>query len=213
MNRRQFTAALALGGGSASVPGHVLASPDEIILPGSLGLLPVPPAASATDQDFWVRDRQLWLRRQDTGETYKLVYWSGGRIVIDNYIRLCYLFRDAHVDQTMTMSMDLLDLLFALQRWAYLISGRLIPIELTSGYRSEYTNARTEGAAQDSEHPKATAADIKIAGIAPDVVAMMAKFFRVGGIGTYSTFTHVDSGRIRQWFGHPITRHKRVRQR
>ncbi|WP_368735562.1 YcbK family protein [Ralstonia sp. ASV6] len=182
------------------------------MLPGSLGWLPIPPAASATDEDFWVRDRQLWVRRQDTGEAYKLVYWSGGRIVIDNYIRLCYLFRDAHVDQTMTMSLDLLDLLFGLQRWAYLINGRLIPIELTCGYRSDYTNAHTEGAVLGSEHTKATAADIKIAGIAPDVVGMMAKFFRVGGVGVYSTFTHVDGGRIRQWVGHPISQRRRLRQ-
>ena len=73
-------------------------------------------------------------------------------------------------------------------------------MEICSGYRTEAYNKKIGGAAK-SQHMLGMAADIAIAGISPLAVAQYAEFLQPasGGIGVYSTFTHVDvrAGRAR----------------
>lgn len=66
-------------------------------------------------------------------------------------------------------------------------------MEICSGYRTEAYNKKIGGAAK-SQHMLGMAADIAIAGISPLAVAQYAEFLQPasGGIGVYSTFTHVD---------------------
>lgn len=66
-------------------------------------------------------------------------------------------------------------------------------MEICSGYRTEAYN-RKIGGAPKSQHMLGMAADIAIAGISPLEVAQYAEFLQpgAGGIGVYSTFTHVD---------------------
>lgn len=213
MNRRRFLAGVATASSTIVLPSPGRSEQLDIPLPGSIGSMAIPPVASATDVDFWRRDRRLWMRLQETGEAFSVVYWSGGKIDFDNYVRLCYLFRDSQSGETVTISLDLFDLLYALQRWAFLITGKLNPVVLTGGYRNERHNAQTEGAAFRSEHVRGTAGDIKLPGFKPDAVALMAKFFALGGVGTYSTFTHVDTRRVRtgqlsEWVGRPLPRRR-----
>lgn len=68
------------------------------------------------------------------------------------------------------------------------------PVIVNSGYRSAAYNATIKGAVSNSQHVQGKAADIRIAGVSPAKVAEIAECYlgSSGGIGIYSTFTHVD---------------------
>lgn len=67
------------------------------------------------------------------------------------------------------------------------------PVTITSAYRTPPHNSK-EGGTTYSQHLYGKAADIKISGIAPNKVAEYAGTVlkNYGGIGIYSTFTHID---------------------
>lgn len=71
------------------------------------------------------------------------------------------------------------------------------PITVTSGYRSEAHNLRI-GGEKNSFHVKGMAADIKIEGVKPYVVAKQIEMLIdagkmiQGGVGIYSTWIHYD---------------------
>ena len=69
--------------------------------------------------------------------------------------------------------------------------GRTVTI--TSAYRTPTKN-KAVGGETYSQHLSGKAADIKVKGIAPKTVAAYAEKLlpKNGGIGTYSTFTHID---------------------
>lgn len=75
------------------------------------------------------------------------------------------------------------------------------PFRLNSGYRSPRTNASLPGAATQSLHLKAMAADLSCDSRSPAQVHAVARQIGGGGVGRYNTFTHVDSGRVRYWGG------------
>lgn len=66
-------------------------------------------------------------------------------------------------------------------------------VTITSAYRTPPKN-KAAGGEKYSQHLYGKAADIKVSGIAPKTVAAYAEKLLPGkgGIGTYSTFTHVD---------------------
>lgn len=66
-------------------------------------------------------------------------------------------------------------------------------ITITSAYRTPTKN-KTVGGETYSQHLYGRAADIKVKGVTPKAVATYANKLmpNKGGIGTYSTFTHVD---------------------
>ena len=70
--------------------------------------------------------------------------------------------------------------------------GRAVTI--TSAYRTPTRN-KAVGGATYSQHLYGKAADIKVKGIAPKTVTAYAETLlkNKGGIGTYPTFTHVDT--------------------
>ena len=77
------------------------------------------------------------------------------------------------------------------------------PVTITSGYRTPEHNAKIGGAVK-SRHMLGLAADIKIPGVKPSDVATYARTLMptYGGIGTYSTFTHIDvRDTISNWKG------------
>lgn len=75
------------------------------------------------------------------------------------------------------------------------VVGRL---DLTNAYRCKEHNADVGGAV-NSQHVKGKAADIKSSAIEPSDMAiavddlMKTEKFKLGGIGIYNTFTHVDT--------------------
>lgn len=67
------------------------------------------------------------------------------------------------------------------------------PITINSAYRNATYNKKIGGASK-SQHVVGTAADIVVQGVKPELVAQYAEYLmpNKGGIGLYSTFTHVD---------------------
>lgn len=66
-------------------------------------------------------------------------------------------------------------------------------VTITSAYRTPSRN-KAVGGEMYSQHQYGKAADIKVKGIAPEKVAAYAETLlnNRGGIGRYSTFTHID---------------------
>ena len=77
------------------------------------------------------------------------------------------------------------------------------PITINSGYRTHARNNAVNGA-KFSQHLYGTAADIVVSGISPIEVTKFAETLlpNTGGIGTYSTFTHIDVRKEKaRWVG------------
>ena len=67
------------------------------------------------------------------------------------------------------------------------------PVNINSGFRTATHNKKVDGSAQ-SQHLYGMAADVSISGVSPKAVADFVETImpRMGGIGIYKTFTHVD---------------------
>ncbi len=72
------------------------------------------------------------------------------------------------------------------------------PITITSWYRDPTTN-RAVGGVRNSQHILGWAADIQIAGLAPNDVAAKLQDTWSGGLGDSSEFTHVDLRHLMGW--------------
>ncbi len=68
------------------------------------------------------------------------------------------------------------------------------PVEITSGFRCKDHNIAV-GSTEKSQHRKGTAADIQVGRFKPRQVADFVESMMpgTGGVGRYSTFTHVDT--------------------
>ena len=73
-------------------------------------------------------------------------------------------------------------------------------ITINSGCRCDEYNAEV-GGAENSQHPKARAADIEVEEVPPDVVYSVLDEWGVQGLGKYKKFTHLDtrSGPKARW--------------
>lgn len=75
------------------------------------------------------------------------------------------------------------------------------PVFVTSAYRCEKHNAKCGGKPR-SQHLLGNAADIHIKSKSPkQLAAFLEKNFKIGGMGIYGTFVHVD---CRKYSGKPI---------
>jgi uncharacterized protein YcbK (DUF882 family) len=134
------------------------------------------------------------------GREYKIPFIRDGRIEENGYNDLCRIFADVRAGVAVQMDPNLFVVLAQAQQW---LSTNHInrPIILTSGYRTEHTNATTEGAAFNSMHLYGKAADIKIEGLPADYLARLLRLCGGSGIGIYSSFVHVDTWKERAWRG------------
>lgn len=78
------------------------------------------------------------------------------------------------------------------------------PLVIESAYRSKTYNAalrkRSKRVAKNSMHIRCAAIDFRISGVPIKTIARYAATLpEVGGIGTYRTWVHIDTGRRRYW--------------
>lgn len=81
-----------------------------------------------------------------------------------------------------------------------------LPMEVTSGVRCKEHNEKV-GGKDNSMHLKGRAADIQVKDMSGDRLAGFIEALRCcgkipdGGLGTYETFVHYDTGAVRRWRG------------
>lgn len=87
------------------------------------------------------------------------------------------------------------------------------PVTIVSGYRTPAHN-RAVGGSRHSRHMEGDAADIRVAGVSAQRVHAVALrlhqagTIRLGGLGAYARFTHVDvrpGVRLARWSGSRVT--------
>lgn len=182
---------------------------------GSLGSIGTPQdskikytGATAAQSDWRMGllsgQRSITVRRGGLAAESIVYLNADGSLNYPGYARLCWLMRDVRADLTVTMDLELMNILCGLQRWAR-HNGVETVMNLTSGYRSVQTNATTEGAVKDSEHVRGRAIDFVIQGIRNTMQGPMVQTFNDrGGTGIYvgkKNFVHADTGRARVWRG------------
>ncbi len=80
-------------------------------------------------------------------------------------------------------------------------------VEVVSGFRAPKYQLmlRKKGheVARDSQHPRGTAVDFRVAGVPTKLLLRFVKSLHLGGVGYYpeSHFVHADVGRVRYWRG------------
>jgi uncharacterized protein YcbK (DUF882 family) len=196
--RRRLLGAAVLGAGSIVTPASFAWAAGQSSISGR-GATP----GSGPGLALWPgpRDpRQIWLRRKETGEQAVLRYFDGQRIDERQYFAACSLLRDVRAGIVATIDFELLDLIFAVQRW-FVSHGIDLPAVVHSGYRSPATNATLEGAAKNSLHMFGKAIDVSFPGVPADYIGRLAAIFGAGGVGFYADrgFVHLDTGAIRYW--------------
>ncbi len=181
------------------LPGPLLADTEPL-----QPLEPFPPRPVRKPQHAVPRgplfdERRLALVNENTGESVTTVYWAEGDYVLEGLEDIQVLLRDHHTDEIHPIDLKLVESLYRLSK--VLESRR--PLHVLSAYRSPRTNARLarlyDGVAENSFHMKGKAVDLYIPGRRKRDLARAALKLKVGGVGVYSSFVHVDTGPIRRW--------------
>jgi uncharacterized protein YcbK (DUF882 family) len=137
-----------------------------------------------------------------TEEKIQVDLFTAGEWNPKSVIACHWLFRDWRETQVVQIDQRLYAALYVLQRY-FNPDGF---VQINSGFRTEKTNEmlRRMGykAAPESFHLKGRASDITIANATVADMARVAQLFRLGGLGQYKNFLHIDSGPVgRIWFG------------
>ncbi|MDP4025781.1 DUF882 domain-containing protein [Methylobacterium sp. NEAU 140] len=145
---------------------------------------------------------RLWLRREGTGEEVSAIVRTPDGYNARDLLMLSWLLRDVR-DASAAVWIDprLFELLASVQVAMSAVHGAVVPLIVTSGYRTPGHNAGIEGAARGSLHLAGRAVDLKAVGYAPDAVAVAGALCGRGGVGIYPSFCHLDIGQARVWAG------------
>lgn len=145
-------------------------------------------------------ERALSFLNTHTGDRLKkCIYWADGAYDPDALKSINRLFRDHRTHDVSEIDQDLLNLLHTIAQKLETTE----PFHLISGYRSKKSNrqlrAKSGGVACNSQHLYGKAADIAVPGRSLKHIQRAAKSLQMGGVGRYSAFVHVDTGRVRYW--------------
>jgi uncharacterized protein YcbK (DUF882 family) len=168
-----------------------------LLIPKSLGTMLNPQSLVPTNK---AQELFLSFYNRHTGESLKkCTFWAEGNYNPSALKEINKLFRDHRTHTIHEIDRDLLHVLHKIQKQLDTVEQ----FHLISGYRSPKTNnalnARSRGVAKMSQHVYGKAADIYVPGRTLKQVQGAAKSLRAGGVGRYTEFVHVDTGRVRYW--------------
>jgi len=147
--------------------------------------------------------KKLHLVNVHTEEEIHITFRKNGQLVASATKEFNHFMRDFRTGEVIKIDPHVLDMLYA-------VSDRLDTdraIHVLSGYRSKATNdklrRRMHGVAQNSLHTNGRAIDIAISNRSVKKVAKVGRLLKYGGVGQYnkSHFVHLDTGRVRHWYG------------
>lgn len=142
-------------------------------------------------------NREVYLRHARTGQQIGGQYLANGQFVESFLEQFNAFARDDRTKEQVKMSAGLLDIVSQL---AEMLGTGTAPWQVNSAFRSRKTNASV-GGDKNSLHMKGMALDISHPQKPPSAVQGCAKKIGRGGVGHYATFTHVDTGNVRVWWG------------
>lgn len=143
--------------------------------------------------------RRVRMHNQRTGELVDTVYYANGKYIQEAVTEISFFMRDWRQNEVKKYDARNVDILAATLR----MMDTEEPYLVISGYRTPQTNRMLKGAARDSYHMKAMAADVRLKSRSTPNVYKAAMACEGGGVGLYnrSNFVHMDCGPIRTWRG------------
>ena len=199
LSRRRFLKSLSHLGLTSLVPGLLL--PKKALTPDlPEGFILPSPFSSETLAPPKGVEFALSLYNTHTGESLKNhVFWAEGKFIKEQLTCINRLFRDHRTNEIHPIDPQLLKLLVDIQKAVDTKES----IHLISGYRSFKTNnmlaGMGKGVARKSQHLLGKAADIRIPHRQLKYIQRAAAALKKGGVGRYTNFVHIDTGRVRTW--------------
>ncbi len=143
--------------------------------------------------------RRVRMYSQRTGESVDTVYYANGDYISEAVDEISRFMRDWRQNEVRRYDPRNVDVLASTLR----MMDTTEPYLVISGYRTPKTNRMLKGAAKDSYHMKAMAADVRLKGRSVKNISGAALKLSGGGVGVYhrSNFVHMDSGPVRTWRG------------
>jgi uncharacterized protein YcbK (DUF882 family) len=143
--------------------------------------------------------RRIRMYSHRTGESIDAIYYANGRWIPETMSEISYFKRDWRQNQMMKYDPRNIDILATTLR----LMETEEPYLMISGYRTPQTNRMLRGAAKDSLHMRAMAADVRLKGRTIQQISGAAFACNAGGVGVYgrSNFVHMDCGPVRSWRG------------
>jgi len=134
-----------------------------------------------------------------TKESLNAVYFASGRYDYSALREINYFLRCHYTNEVETIDVRLIELISSIHN----IFGSDKQLQIISGYRSlkynEYLRSIGRKVSKNSLHLLGLALDFTIPEIDNFELFRAAKSFRIGGVGLYPEFVHVDTGQIRYW--------------
>lgn len=143
--------------------------------------------------------RRIRMYSQRTGESLDTVYFANGRYIPEAVTEISFFMRDWRQNEVRKYDPRNVDILAATLK----MMDTTEPYLVISGYRTAQTNRMLKGAARDSYHIKAMAADVRLKSRSTSNIYRAAMACKGGGVGIYgrSNFIHMDCGPVRTWSG------------
>lgn len=143
--------------------------------------------------------RRVHLINKRTWDEVNTVYWVEGEYIPEAKAEIDFLLRDWRQNLIIDYDVRAIDIMAGVYRMLETTE----PLSVVSGYRSPATNAmlrrKSRGVARDSYHTKGMAIDMQMRSRSARGIAKVAQSLGAGGVGSYRSFTHIDSGPVRTW--------------
>jgi len=167
-----------------------------ILISCFLLLLPSP-----VEADIAAEARTLKFYHTHTLESLEVTYFEDGLYRLEAMEQLRVFLADWRNGEQAHIDPKLMDILWEIQR----VTGNNNTFEVISAYRSMETNrylrSKSAGVAQNSQHVRGKAIDVRLRGLDTRKLRDTALALKLGGVGYYekTDFVHVDTGRVRRW--------------